>query len=394
MSSRRNTTDESEDSITSSQVRDAGIVVRYLKATELEAASSDVVLQRSLTVRSIISTTSSFPIRFQRALIDPELQSMREIGQGLQAAIFEHVGHEPVMKKEHPRNARTANNLINEFVIHQLVYDAFQLHGPGLECNISVPRPMTLFTTENVQSYQDILDKLPKEFQTSSNLVQMEPVLPLPKVIRRALIDKFYPRDGDVSIDTNTLHRVLNHLPDKDCLVRPYLGMRNKTYAREDFSLRNFILDLPSMQQLDFEVEELSETLGRAYAIIQWGAHVDGDDVEFVLGSSTTIGPDFNEGPSYQHRMVDLFLIDFGQCEVVNMDSDPQVVYQAFKGAMVMGDNAYFIPNYRHTPNLFMAFADSYAQTAKALVHLQGLADKFDISEFMEQYKEYVEDFL
>jgi hypothetical protein len=395
MASRRNPTDESGVSFTSSMVQDAGIAFQYLKATELEANPSETVLRRSLTIRSVISTTSSFATRYQQALGNPALQTTREIGRGLQATIFEQVGHELVVKKEHVDNARTAKNLKNEFASHHLVYDSFQRYGPPLDCKISIPRPIALATSDEGHTYKSINERLPKEHQTSSDLVQMERVLPLPKVIRRALIEKFYPFEGgNAVIDPATVQNVLNDLPNKHCLVRPYLGMRNKTYPREQFSLRNFILSLQSLTELNFDVQQLATTLGRAYAIMQWGAHVDGDDVEFVLGSSTTVGPHSAGATSVQHRKIGLHMIDFGQCEKVDMSSDAQVVYQAFKGAMVTGDNAYFIPNYRHTPGLFQEFCNAYAQAAKVIIQDQGLADKFDISEFMAQYKEYVEDFM
>lgn len=299
------------------------------------------------------------------------------------------------MKKEHVENARSAQNLKNEFAIHQRVHARFQHYAPLLGCCVSVPRPVRLVTSDEGQAYRSIVKALPNDIQNSSDVVEMERVLPLPKTIRRALIEIFYPEQSEGhAVSPAVLQGVLDLVPNKHCLVRPYVGLDSKTYTHTHFSLRNFILSLRSLRDMGFDVKGLATTLGKAYAIMHWGAHVDGDDIEFVLGSSAIDSPDSNDKPSFQNRKIGLHLIDFGQCEAVDMSSDPQAVYQAFKGAMVTGDNANFIPNHRLSPDLFQAFIEAYSQAADRIIQLQGLSHLFHISEFIGQYREYVEDFL
>lgn len=359
------------------------------ETTDLEDSGGAL---RSLTVGSVLTTPSSFASRWQHGYTSQPFTA-RDIGEGLQGAVFEYVGivgSAPVLKKEHPKNACKSKNLRNEFAIHQRVYDTFRSYW-SFGCQVSVPRPYRLFRAEEA-TCQAIIDSLPCDFRKRSDMYQMDHILPLPKVIRRALIQKFYPHNGNGPLDSDTLGRVLGHIPNKDCLVRPYLGLKSKIYTRQEFYLRNFVLSLQSLVEIGFDVKDLATSLGRAYATMHWGAHVDGDDVEFVLGSEADPCLKSTQGQVLQTRKIGLYLIDFGQCERVDMTNEPQVVYQAFKGAMVTGDNRYFIPNPRHSLGLFRIFVDSYAQTAQAFVDIQGLS--FDIADFIGQYKEYVGEFL
>lgn len=150
----------------------------------------------------------------------------------------------------------------------------------------------------------------------------------------------------------------------RHCLVRPYLGKRSKKYTEADFSLRNFILGLDDLKRLDFDVDDLAKTLGKAYAIMHWAAHVNADDVEFVFGS-TLVGGTGGDDTGVQHQKISLHLIDFGQCDKVGIDGTKEEILQSFKGAMVTGDNAYFIPNIHRNPRLFDTFMAAYSSTVK-----------------------------
>jgi len=92
MASRRslNQTDESTYSVGSETRRDA-VAQQYLAATELSSMQTTDVIQRSLTIKSVISTASSFARRSQAAVGRPDLQQMIQIGAGFQAAVFEQV---------------------------------------------------------------------------------------------------------------------------------------------------------------------------------------------------------------------------------------------------------------------------------------------------------------
>ncbi|KAJ5190053.1 hypothetical protein N7491_007906 [Penicillium cf. griseofulvum] len=168
--------------------------------------------------------------------------------------------------------------------------------------------------------------------------VMMEWILPLPKVVREALISQFYATEQN--LDSTRIKALLNHPPNKHCLARVYLGQKNGTFDHIT-PLRNFPLYLGPMEQIGIDTVPLARAMGKAYAILHRGAAVNGDDVEFVLGTSVTEAQGPDHGSGLQHRNVQSYLLGFGQCEAVDLSlsQDPGIVYQAFKGAMVTGDN-------------------------------------------------------
>ncbi|KAK0717116.1 hypothetical protein B0T26DRAFT_281468, partial [Lasiosphaeria miniovina] len=193
--------------------------------------------------------------------------------------------------------------------------------------------------------------------------------------------------------DSVLLDSILNDTPNKHCLARTYLGRDNGVFTRAGFSLRNFPLYLKPMQELGLEVIGLASAMGKAFAIMHWGAGVNGDDVEFVLGSSA-VEHEVEGGLDFQHRAIRFYLLDFGQCGLVDFSDDQDVVYQAFKGAMVTGDNQLFIPHYMKSRELYDAFKAGYMDAGQAILEEMGMGNKFSIEDFMKEYEEYAEDFL
>jgi hypothetical protein len=255
--------------------------------------------------------------------------------------------------------------------------------------DIRVPQLHGIVDEGSTQFWQDNIAKFPEGQRQKGTLVRMERILPLPKVIRKALVVHFYPWKGGV-VDYAKVDAIVAETPNKHCLTRTYLGKDKWAYT-ESFSLRNLPLCLESMERLCLDVTGLATSMGKAFAIMHWGAGIDGDDVEFVLGTSPEQGDEIAAFDS-QHRVVQLYLIDFGQCAKVDLSGDVEMVYQKFRGAMVMGDNQYFIPHYRKSPGLWGAFKDGYTEAGRAIVAHRGL--KFDVEEFLKQYEEYAEDFL
>lgn len=130
--------------------------------------------------------------------------------------------------------------------------------------------------------------------------------------------------------------------------------------------------------------------MGAAFAIMHWGAAVNGDDVEFVLGTKLAS----QSADMMQQREVGLYLLDFGQCDGVDLTRKPAKVYQAFKGAMVTGDNQLFIPNLIQRPDLYQSFREGYVRAGKSVLQQKGMADRLDVETFLEEYEQYAEDFL
>ncbi|KAK0655238.1 hypothetical protein B0T16DRAFT_450958 [Cercophora newfieldiana] len=372
MASRRgrNATDETACSVGSETRQHADLAWRYLQATDLALLPPTTIIKRSLTVRSVVLTSSSFAPRSQRAIGRPGLQEIIEIGKGLQGAVFEQVGKSLAMKKEYGDNATLRTNLLHEASLHRSVYNAFAQYDVIIGSEVKVPQLFrTILDTDTF--WDKNLSKFPTEYRQPGTM--------------------FYPNNG-VPLDANSVDEILNETANKHCLARTYLGRKTGPISSSrGFSLRNIPLYLDGMLKLELDVKGLATAMGEAFAIMHWGAGVNGDDVEFVLGTS-----DESQGGAldFQHRAVGFYLLDFGQCDAVDLEDEKDDVYQAFKGAMVTGDNQLFIPHFQRSRDVFESFRDGYIAAAEVIMDEKRISNKFDAVEFMREYEKYAEDFL
>ncbi|KAK4182151.1 hypothetical protein QBC35DRAFT_518985 [Podospora australis] len=347
---------------------------KYLKATDLAQLSAVDILQRCLNVETVVSTKSSFMQRSHLAVRYPDLQHIVEIGAGMQAL---------------------STNLVHEYSLHQAVVRAFDRYDGSVNSGVRVPRLFNIIRDTDEDFGTHNLDKFPTSYRTRGHMVTMDRILPLPKIVRKALISHFYARDGDVLPDPGAIDAILDIPQNKHCLVRTYLGRDTGVLTKHGFSLRNFPLFLKPMQELGLDVMGLASTMGKAFAIMHWGAGVNGDDVEFVLGSSVIQGTGVEAlRLDVQQRAIGFYLLDFGQCYVVDLSDDRDIVYQGFKGAMVTGDNQLFIPHYEKSPHLYAAFRKGYIEAGQVILQERTLESKFSVVDFMNEYEEYAEDFL
>ncbi|CAG8135580.1 unnamed protein product [Penicillium olsonii] len=332
-------------------------------SSELPTGSdATVILERTLSLRSVISTTSSFSQLAQTSRNRPHLQQINQIGAGSQGVVFERAGKDSVLKKERPGNEILSSNLTKEYTIHRRVSAAFDHYQPLTKCETIVPKGSTALEIT----------------------VLMQRILPLPKVVRRALIHHF------ITADIPQASALLADPRNKHCLARVYLGKENGALSHES-PLRNFPLYLDDMKRIGIDTIELTSALGKAYATLHWGAGVNGDDIEFVLG--TTVEQAVCGRQPHEDRAIGLFLLDFGQCDIVDLSQESGTVYQAFKGAMLSGDNQHFIPH-ANQPELFAAFKKGYSAAGTIILGDKRLDSKFDMKEFVQQYEEYAEDFV
>ncbi|KAK3384068.1 hypothetical protein B0T24DRAFT_72615 [Lasiosphaeria ovina] len=216
MASRRgfNATDETAYSVGSETRQHADLAWQYLQATDLASLPPTTVIKRSLTVRSVVSTSSSFALRSQRAIGRPDLQEIIEIGKGLQGAVFEQVGKSLAMK-EYGNNATLRTNLLHEASLHRSVYNAFAKYDVIIGSEVKVPQLFRIILDTDT-FWDENLSKFPTEYRQPGTMVQMERILPLPKIIRRSLIVQFYPNNG-VPLDANSVDEILNETANKHC---------------------------------------------------------------------------------------------------------------------------------------------------------------------------------
>lgn len=240
-----------------------------LEATELELMPDSAILKQSLSLKSVILTTSSFNRQFQSACAYSELQKFNQIGSGLQGAVFEVVGQVLAFKKENPGNETLSSNLRREFAIHRDVSAAFDQYKHATHSQVHVPKPHEFISkTQHHTFWDEDFPKMPPAYRTRADVVKMDRILPLPKVVRKALISHSYGRDKH--LDATDIETLLNEPKNKHCLARVYLGqttgpMNLDTLARLEISLstsgswRNWA-SIPSRLQMKWARHMLSYT--------------------------------------------------------------------------------------------------------------------------------------
>ncbi|MCJ1368422.1 hypothetical protein MMC16_007565 [Acarospora aff. strigata] len=324
---QNNKTEESMASTASSILESAAAALAYVKGSlrEIDINTEEDTktrLCRWLSVRSVISTTSSNAIARQEAASSGELRVFLSIGRGFCAEVFAQVGAGTVFKRAHtPHDLQLWNDWKQHVKVYQAILQApfIGIHVPKVHCYLS--RNDQKWWTENRGRWQS------PNLNEPTDLLKMEHILPLPKVVRESLIEHYCPEEHR---DHARKDRKNDH-----CLIRVYLGRRRNFRSQESFSLRNFEADLTIIDELGLEKEEHARTIASALAVVHWSALIDGADVEFVLGSAPIkLSPSFpakyvdfvpprtDTGVylNFTKRAVHLWLLDFNRCNEISMD--------------------------------------------------------------------------
>ena len=304
----------------------------------LEAAAAGVTpqdsLRRLLSLKSIVSTSSSFAERHQAA-VGTEAP-FREIGTGSIGKVFEHPG--TVWAYKLPLGD-DASKLWNNYIINRMIEASFEQLGL-LAGQAEVPRAVWYATPATNEFWDLNIDRFPytTEFQRRPRAALCtERIFPLPAPIREALISLYCPQHAQESAKM--------YPANKDCLVRPLLGRRrhSTTSKLNSFSLRNFKLHLDQVEEIQLDVQEIAFAMADALAVLHWHTKIDALDIEFVLGSSpqedqkirrgiplekltglqtpqSTFEHVTNSHPNFRRRVTSLWLLDFDACSDISMD--------------------------------------------------------------------------
>ena len=312
--SPRRAQNTSDMSTTSTLIENAATARQYMEGHSLDGLDAQIVLTRGLTVNSLISTRSSFAQRHQ-AGVSQAKPAFNRIGEGVQGVVFEVTGSEQVVKRakhNHP------DQLKLEFEIHRHVAAAFERRSE-LVPNIIIPKSFAFYqhdTPKGREWWKENRMRFPADDQEPSNVLVLQHILPLPKVVRRALIEKFGPPSP-----ASNKEKILNTAAQKHCLVRPYLAeARLDEGPRDNIKLQNFALWSNQLDDLGLDLNLLAMLMASALAVMHWEAMVDAGDVEFVLGSRAE-RQDQTE-ISLQCRVTSIFLLDFGMCKKCGFDED------------------------------------------------------------------------
>lgn len=380
-----------------------------------ECSSPDTILSRVLTPKSYSSTASSFAL-FQQTQQPLPFVEYRVIGFGQCGLVFEKPGHGYVLKVA-KRSYEDA--LWADLRAHFRVQEAFDNpQNNRIECRIPrlysyVPKGNNVWWERNMNLFPLVHDSITLPAMT----LVSERILPIPKIAREALINKYCSIESRAFVAANPTNR--------DCLARLYLGRRRLTTTPPpNFTLRNFNLHLDQMVDLKYPVHSLATAIGEALAIIHWSANVDAYDIEFVLGSEgdRKYGQDFLASlrmssddvaamaphtdiealltVNFMRRTTRLWVLDFNLCnswdETAAVNNSESLVAHLAK-AFFENDPYYPLPLMEDVleQNLWDTFRSSYIAKASQVLHakderLAGLPHKF-IDGCIQREKESLE---
>ena len=342
------------------------------KADELATSR----LKRALSTKSVISTTSSFASRMQRAATKTGLEgeSLRVIGLGSCGTVFEIPGTELAFKK-----GTNEQSIWNDFCLTNRVHEAARNVRAILQeafPNSTIPRtPLCYnFHPANDESFWSTnLHRLPTDYRTKQPLFTVDRILPLPEQTRMDLMEEFFDQDE------SSQQEAKDDQSNKDCLVRVYLGERESLAQQSNVydTLRNFPLRLNMIEDIEIDSSELAIEMALGLAIIHWQAQMDGMDMEFVLGSSTTLAEEQPKGyddvsapphkvetVKFKRRAVHFWMLDFDKATAIELrkeDVDRRLV-PAF-----LGNDPYY-PRRHVDEKLWDVFCASYLRASELIL--------------------------
>ncbi|MCJ1485638.1 hypothetical protein MMC06_005813, partial [Schaereria dolodes] len=247
---------------------------------EIEPETPDDVLRRTLSARSVVSTTSSFTQRMNRTRSQGHGQEEYSvIGMGSCGTVFELPGTELAIKKGGDVGAiYTDFQLTND--VHYAIRDTREILQNGFPTYTipKAPKCKEFWMPESPN--WAALERFPSSHRTIGAALKVERILPLPQPTREALIEKYFDESPVVQAEAK------DDVSNKHCLVRLYLGAREEDPESCYESLQNFPLYLNMIEDLDLYTDGLAIEMAISLATIHWKAKINAMDSEFVLGSA------------------------------------------------------------------------------------------------------------
>ncbi|KAI4128285.1 MAG: hypothetical protein LQ347_004239 [Umbilicaria vellea] len=333
------------------------------------------ILRRQLSIHSVISTTSSFAERMNRASGRTEDQEYRIIGLGSCGSVFEIPGTEIAVKKGKDLDA-VWNDFILTNTVHNAHLDLRNLLQEAFPSNTAPKTPLcTFFHLPTSRKYWDThLHKFPASHREVGATFQVERILPLPQSIREALIDLYF--------DEEIQEEAKNDEESKACLVRIYLG-ENEIGVQDYDSLRNFPLRLNMVEDLGLEKAVIADEMAIALASIHWQAQVDAMDAEFVIGSARAVPPGEIRGYQldgrpqelatldFKQRSIHLWVLDFDKSSRIKLTSED--VEKCLVPAFLCNDPYYPRPDV--DADLWERFKHTYLKASRLILSKKQMSD-------------------
>lgn len=383
----------SEFSLASS-IRESASVAARLEESLSSQESAELTLHRALSVRSVVSTSSSLARWDQEAADEaaeaPSRATFHFIGRGSFGFVFEHPGTPSVLKLEqfpvtesgpedegNQRSLTRTTALWDEMLAHKAFSDAFDKFA-FLGIDVRIPEIHDFIAVSREEWWEKNAGRFPKDTNiTRQNILRTERIFPVSQPVREALIDLYSPE----SLSKDTAKKNPNN---KACLIRLYMGRVSR--PPRFFNMRNFPLCWDQMEHLSLETDVFARAMAQTLAVAHWEAGLDARDVEFVLGSSPeyvrhSIPPlpelqamekntdllrpsGRSDGYNFMKRAIHVWCLDFNQCRFISRD---QAGMQACVDAYFLNDPYFPRPD---NEQMWNVFSSSYLETStKVLQH-------------------------
>ncbi|KAG7101907.1 hypothetical protein HYQ44_018485 [Verticillium longisporum] len=291
---------------------------------ELQKSSPEQVLQRMLSTNSYISTNSSLAKKHNSSHSNAALQYFEELGKGQCGTVYGLLGTTIVTKL--PNSQSKVTELHADYLMHLRMQNTIREHDSDHEISVRVPK-LDAWHAPSSRFWAECGLLFDANVEVSSFALVSERVFPAPLPVREALVDALLP-----TVIKNRKQDFLAKPENKNCLIRMYLGRRHTTKIQDrtqNLKLQNFPLHVNEMEALGLDTAHFARLMANTLAIMHWGAMVDGNDVEFVLGSSPartrTLSSEEAEALDvwqlseavnldFARRTMEMWLIDFNQC--------------------------------------------------------------------------------
>ncbi|KAI4724493.1 spermine/spermidine synthase [Aureobasidium sp. EXF-10728] len=265
---------------------------------ERDTVDPHTLLRRMFSLKAVLPTSE--PSHSQMA-------SNTQIGKGQCGTIY--TLHDPTQVKKVPNAPAKISELRRDFESHTAVSKAFEHAPEALGSKADVPKVYGFMSppSEDDELSYWIRVGPDEQIDVASNYnygLLSERILPLQDPIPTALLQTTYP-----SLTATNIQSCLNKPTNNNTLVRLYLGRRGIDRTKpnaQDISLRNFPLHIDEMETLSLPIPVYITTLANSLALMHWTAHLDANDIEFVLGTRR----DLTQGHS-----ISIWLLDFNQCK-------------------------------------------------------------------------------
>ncbi|KAL5420984.1 hypothetical protein PMIN04_005961 [Paraphaeosphaeria minitans] len=218
-------TDDSAISLTDSlKSLYLGISQYIIGDQEMNELSPVALLNRMLSTKSGISTSSSLAEESQRARDDAQKKIFHPVGDGQCGTVYALRGTTMVVKL--PNNPQKSDELFRDFQMHLTIQNAFNTLPEKLRAsyNINVPGVKVWVDPHSDHFWTEHASMFPGTGVPVPNYdLVSERIYPLPLPVRSAIVDALCPKEIQKQ-KTEFLARSDN----KDCLVRIYLRRHSR----------------------------------------------------------------------------------------------------------------------------------------------------------------------